>query len=347
MGGWDTFSEKGKALMTQALAAHAKRQARIEAAQYKSKVLHKTRQAAHPELNEGQLAVMAEYLPLEAAKLSQKPTPAAVRDWLRSPLSNLFTNGHLVDFISEPHLSGWERRMDGTRHSLENKEAAKTFRENMLKGAKDAVPARLLGWYTRVYDQTAKAGSIAVVAETGGEVQYFDLNYLGYFFSKFGQVKPYLSIKNSGLYLRSGTRWVGLIAGVRAGHVKDWQPSAAQIEKEIALHEQANTADSTKFSRSKAQDQDYLDAASRGDLGAAQRMVNEAARLAGYDSSTDYRMQHQAPNRVDDVNAADLRQSGLVPADYWTHPQRYLSDPARENGACGNHRFIQAYGCPC
>lgn len=70
-------------------------------------------------------------------------------------------------------------------------------------------------------------------------------------------------------------------------------------------------------------DKEYFSAIEAGDLETAQRLVDEAAERAGYSPATDYRMNHQAPNSQDDVSLLNLRESGLVPDDYWTHPQWY------------------------
>lgn len=82
----------------------------------------------------------------------------------------------------------------------------------------------------------------------------------------------------------------------------------------------------------KIDDAAYLDAVARGDMEAAQRMVNEAADAAGYSADSDFRMRHSAPNSQDDfsVSLANIRDADLVPADYWTHPQYYLTDPAEK-----------------
>ena len=45
----------------------------------------------------------------------------------------------------------------------------------------------------------------------------------------------------------------------------------------------------------------YLEAVKAGDMETAQRMVDEAAKTAGYTSSDDWRMAHRAPTRTDDT----------------------------------------------
>ena len=82
-----------------------------------------------------------------------------------------------------------------------------------------------------------------------------------------------------------------------------------------------------KFSRKQNNDAEYLAAVERGDMEAAQRMVDQAARDAGYISDTEYRMQHRAPNRESDVSLVDLRDADLVPSDYWTKPEWYQGTP--------------------
>lgn len=72
-------------------------------------------------------------------------------------------------------------------------------------------------------------------------------------------------------------------------------------------------------------DSDYLAAVQNGDMETAQRMVNEAAEKAGYTTDMSWRMMHSAPNAKDDVSLADLKASGLVPDDYWDHPEWYTS----------------------
>lgn len=74
-------------------------------------------------------------------------------------------------------------------------------------------------------------------------------------------------------------------------------------------------------------DADYMSAVERGDTEAAQRMVNEATEKAGYTSDASWRMQHTAPNSRDDVSLHDIKESGLVPDDYWDHPSWYTQSP--------------------
>ena len=70
-------------------------------------------------------------------------------------------------------------------------------------------------------------------------------------------------------------------------------------------------------------DKTYLEAVKRGDMETAQQMVYDAAKQAGYTDDMSYKMQHSAPNSKDDVSLYDLKKSGLVPNDYWDHPEWY------------------------
>ena len=85
-----------------------------------------------------------------------------------------------------------------------------------------------------------------------------------------------------------------------------------------------------RFSRPRhdivARDRKYLEAVESGDMDAAQRMVDAAARDAGYVSTNDYQAQHRAPGKENGASLVDVRESEVVPADYWTHPHLYLVD---------------------
>jgi hypothetical protein len=74
-------------------------------------------------------------------------------------------------------------------------------------------------------------------------------------------------------------------------------------------------------------DAEYMAAVERGDMETAQKIVDQAAVDAGYISSNEYRMAHSAPNSKDDTSLLDIRDSGLVPDDYWTSARMYQSTP--------------------
>jgi hypothetical protein len=74
-----------------------------------------------------------------------------------------------------------------------------------------------------------------------------------------------------------------------------------------------------------ASDDAYFKALEATDMETAQRIVDSEARKKGYVSTDEYRMQHSAPDR-ESYNAAGLMDSGIVPDDYWTHPQYYQYD---------------------
>ncbi|MBQ7177387.1 MAG: hypothetical protein IJS08_08235, partial [Victivallales bacterium] len=97
--------------------------------------------------------------------------------------------------------------------------------------------------------------------------------------------------------------------------------------KESASQEGEENGD-VKFSLiSKEEDKAYMDAVKRGDMEITQRMVNEAASKAGYTSDDSWRMDHRAPNKKDgDINLEDLKNSKIVPDDYWEHPEWYQTD---------------------
>jgi len=93
---------------------------------------------------------------------------------------------------------------------------------------------------------------------------------------------------------------------------------------------EAEDEDNRFAKRGVTRDAEYMEAVKNGDMEKAQRMVDNAAREKGYISSSEYKMQHQAPNRDDD-NLATIKESGLVPDDFWTHPHYYTYDYDRSS----------------
>ncbi|MDR1428644.1 MAG: hypothetical protein LBI85_00005, partial [Spirochaetaceae bacterium] len=75
-------------------------------------------------------------------------------------------------------------------------------------------------------------------------------------------------------------------------------------------------------------DDNYFKALESGDMETAQRMVDAQARKNGYISTDEYRISHRAPNSHSDdgffPNLTNVRESGIVPDNYWTIPRYYL-----------------------
>lgn len=83
-----------------------------------------------------------------------------------------------------------------------------------------------------------------------------------------------------------------------------------------------------RYSLSPAElDKQYLSAVKNGDMETAQRMVIEYAKENGYATDDSWKMQHKAPNSKNDVSLYNLKESGLVPDDYWEHPEWYTYSP--------------------
>ena len=72
-------------------------------------------------------------------------------------------------------------------------------------------------------------------------------------------------------------------------------------------------------------DTEYLELAKNPEKNEARlrEMVYEAAKEAGYTDDSSWRMGHTAPNSQDDVSLDKLKESGLVPDDFWEHPEWY------------------------
>lgn len=74
-------------------------------------------------------------------------------------------------------------------------------------------------------------------------------------------------------------------------------------------------------------DREYFTALQNNDIETAQNMVNKAAENAGYSDDASWRMSHQAPNSKDEfsVSLNNLKNSDMLPNDYWEHPDWYTS----------------------
>ncbi len=72
-------------------------------------------------------------------------------------------------------------------------------------------------------------------------------------------------------------------------------------------------------------DTEYLELAKNPEKNEARlrEMVYQAAKEAGYTDDSSWRMGHTAPNSQDDVSLDNLKESGLVPNDFWEHPEWY------------------------
>ena len=73
----------------------------------------------------------------------------------------------------------------------------------------------------------------------------------------------------------------------------------------------------------------YDEAVAKNDMQRAGELVVQYSRLKGYAPESDYRMSHRAPDASYPDEIPSLRQIAegfdLVPDDFWTHPERYMS----------------------
>ncbi len=83
-----------------------------------------------------------------------------------------------------------------------------------------------------------------------------------------------------------------------------------------------NSLDDVLFSD---KDTEYLELAKNPEKNEARlrELVYEAAKEAGYTDDSSWRMEHSAPNSRDDVSLDKLKESGLIPGDFWEHPEWY------------------------
>ena len=95
-----------------------------------------------------------------------------------------------------------------------------------------------------------------------------------------------------------------------------------------------NADNDTKYSLSatskKALDAEYMQAVEKGDTETARRLVDEAAKAAGYTNDESWKMQHRAPNHIYDVSLFDVKNANLVPNDYLSEPRKYIYNSQEE-----------------
>ena len=96
-------------------------------------------------------------------------------------------------------------------------------------------------------------------------------------------------------------------------------------------------------------DAEYLSAVEQGDMEAAQRMVEEAARAKGYSADDDWRLGHRAPNSrlvAEDPDGPTQRITDwkkVVPEDYFDHPDWYTSSPEERESFFALKRALDLY----
>jgi hypothetical protein len=144
----------------------------------------------------------------------------------------------------------------------------------------------------------------------------------GKVFLEKGGVKPFFEYKEitRGKVLNKGKYRVTLTNGktviVNKEAIREF-PSAQEDtgDKPVFLKEAKNDIDDAKYLEL-AKDPEK----NREEL---QRMVNDAAEKAGYTSSDEYRMQHQAPDSTSGIRLDKVMDDDTVPKDYWDRPDYY------------------------
>lgn len=139
-------------------------------------------------------------------------------------------------------------------------------------------------------------------------------------------VVSYVSDKHLDLTVKTMYAWAKKGSLPTAADVKSPALTPEAVSG-MASNKSIRDFDEKVNSKLSTKDTDYLAAVERGDMKTAQRMVDEAAQAAGYTDDVSWRMEHRAPNSKDDVSLLDLRESGLVPADYWERPEWYTYTP--------------------
>ena len=211
-----------------------------------------------------------------------------------------------------------------------------------------------------IYDAEGKnwadLGRIWIADEDGGEPTYYDKDGKPFLYDY--QAREYIRTvlhsnpryyyEHDRIYpttddlvraVRNGRLGYGKHDGVIIKNVQDFDYDNiddyvifAPIQVKSRNNNGAFSLKNTEIYKQSASDRDmdrrYFDALNAGDMDTARSIVDEQARRKGYSTDNEHRGQHQPATSLDGFpNLANIMNSDLVPADYWTHPQYYLYSP--------------------
>ena len=135
-----------------------------------------------------------------------------------------------------------------------------------------------------------------------------------------GEYVPQEAVKFN--FPTEGNAFGSLASLIEQGLEEDAVLEGQRDEKVGAIVEEVGEVLGTTRYSIREMDAPYLEAVEKGDMETAQRMVEEAANIAGYSTDDSWRMAHRAPVR-DEENANPFNTEIIVPEDYWTHPEWY------------------------
>ena len=152
----------------------------------------------------------AKFKPADLKDLEKKPTPASISGWSNAVYQGgpAWTNGHLVDLVSEPHLSGWQDRMNALRKDAPPLDAGRVVPKSQ------GTPLKLVG----IYDNGNSTAPISTVyLESNGRLTALNRNYYRYFASKYKGAEFQSHGETQPVTVHLDGRMVGLVMPINLG----------------------------------------------------------------------------------------------------------------------------------
>lgn len=175
-------------------------------------------------------AEAAKFHPADLKELAKKPTPASVSGWSQGVYKgeDVWTNGHIVDLVGEPHLSGWKDRLNTLR---------KDYKVDV-----DRVTPKTQGEKTKaigVYDGNIGLTKGLVYLQASDELIAVSRQYYQYFASKFKGAEFHFVDHKSPLNVYQNGKRVGILSPIKLDSTTlagDMGNKLAEVKAKVAAN---------------------------------------------------------------------------------------------------------------
>jgi hypothetical protein len=180
---------------------------------------------------------LAAHKPFDAKALSAKPTPASMFGWFSANYEGrkVWTDGHVLDLTGEPHIKGWENRVDTLGRNKDGK-----LDVSRVIPKEEGHLAKPIGWFDKAYGSTFKNG--IVYFDVGGEVGAIDTVYVRYFLSKYKGATFHATGPNTSYQVRHDGKLVGVVMPIVLTKTQEKAPTVDEIKAKVGAEKPAAKA---------------------------------------------------------------------------------------------------------